>query len=107
MFTYPQDFGGPSLLSTPQFLYNWFPSRGGGIYGQAPSSGAAGGGGGGGGGKFFNWFHFWWKVSLQNVWNYIHNKPHFSKIFQAADLVAMLGVEETDLDNYNWNKNKL
>ena len=54
MFTYPQDFGGPSLLSTPQFLYNWFPSRGGGIYGQAPSSGAAGGGGGGGGGKFFN-----------------------------------------------------
>lgn len=54
MFTYPQDFGGPSLLSTPQFLYNWFPSRGGGIYGQAPSSGAAGGGGGGGGGKSFN-----------------------------------------------------
>ena len=31
----------------------------------------------------------------------LHNKTHFSKIFQAADLVAMLGVEETDLDNYN------
>ena len=53
MFTYPQDFGGPSLLSTPQFLYNLFPSRGGGIYGQAPSTPAAAGGGGGGGGKIF------------------------------------------------------
>ena len=52
MFTYPQDFGGPSLLSTPQFLHNWFPSRSGGIYGQAPSApqGNNGDGGGGGGG---------------------------------------------------------
>ena len=50
MFKYPQDFGGPSLLSTPQFLYNLFPNRHGGMYGQAPSSGQAGGGDGGGGG---------------------------------------------------------
>merc|ERR1711944_211379 len=42
MFKYPQDFGGPSLLSTPQFLYNLFPNRHGGMYGQAPSSGQAG-----------------------------------------------------------------
>ena len=28
MFKYPQDFGGPSLLSTPQFMYNWFPNQG-------------------------------------------------------------------------------
>ena len=27
MFKYPQDFGGPSLLSTPQFMYNWFPNQ--------------------------------------------------------------------------------
>jgi hypothetical protein len=33
---YPQDFGGPSLLSTPSFLYNYFPNRRGGVagYGQ-------------------------------------------------------------------------
>ena len=61
MFKYPQDFGGPSLLATPQFLYDWFPSRGGGMYGQAPASGRGdagqGGGGGGGGGAFggHNW----------------------------------------------------
>ena len=56
MFKYPQDFGGASLLATPQFLNDWFPSRGGGIhgYGQPPSTGAAppAGGGGGGGGRF-------------------------------------------------------
>jgi len=53
MFKYPQDFGGASLLSTPQFLYDLFPNRSGGMYGQAPSSGqAAGGDGGGGGGGF-------------------------------------------------------
>ena len=36
MFKYPQDFGGPSLLSTPDILYNWFPNRRGGVagYGQ-------------------------------------------------------------------------
>ena len=48
MFKYPQDFGGPSLLATPQFLYNLFPNRGSGMYGQAPSSGQAGAGDGGG-----------------------------------------------------------
>ena len=52
MFKYPQDFGGPSLLSTPEFLYNFFPNRRGGVsgYGQAPASAQQGGGGGGGGG---------------------------------------------------------
>jgi len=52
MFQYPQDFGGPSLLSTPSILYEWFPNRRGGVhgYGQAPASAAAGGGGGGGNG---------------------------------------------------------
>jgi len=51
MFKYPQDFGGPSLLSTPQILYDWFPNRRGGVsgYGQAPASAQGGGGGGGGG----------------------------------------------------------
>jgi len=50
MFKYPQDFGGPSLLSTPDFLYKFFPNRRGGIsgYGQAPASAQQGGGGGGG-----------------------------------------------------------
>merc|ERR1719369_2132402 len=57
MFKYPQDFGGPSLLSTPDFLYNFFPNRRGGVsgYGQAPASaqqGGDGGGAGGGGGGF-------------------------------------------------------
>jgi len=51
MFKYPQDFGGPSLLSTPSFLYSFFPNRRGGVagYGQAPASAPAGGGGFGGG----------------------------------------------------------
>lgn len=52
MFKYPQDFGGPSLLSTPQFLYNLFPSRGGGLYGQAPRSTAGQGDQDGGGVRF-------------------------------------------------------
>merc|ERR1712211_176402 len=30
MFKYPQDFGGPSLLSTPGILYQWFPNKRGG-----------------------------------------------------------------------------
>merc|ERR1712080_378094 len=40
MFKYPQDFGGPSLLSTPGILYQWFPNKRGGNtgYGQAPAS---------------------------------------------------------------------
>ena len=52
MFKYPQDFGGPSLLSTPEFLYNWFPNRRGGVrgFGVAPQQAQAPGGGGGGGG---------------------------------------------------------
>lgn len=52
MFKYPQDFGGPSLLSTPSFLYNFFPNKRGGNtgYGQAPASAQPGAGGGGGGG---------------------------------------------------------
>ena len=40
MFKYPQDFGGPSLLSTPNILYSWFPSRWGRGrvgFGQAPA----------------------------------------------------------------------
>lgn len=27
MFKYPQDFGGPTLLQTPQILYDYLPSR--------------------------------------------------------------------------------
>jgi len=52
MFKYPQDFGGPSLLSTPGILYQWFPNQRGGNtgYGQAPASAQPGGGGGQGGG---------------------------------------------------------
>ena len=49
MFKYPQDFGGPSLLSTPDILYSWFPSRWGrGVpgYGQAPQRGGGGSWGG-------------------------------------------------------------
>jgi len=51
MFKYPQDFGGPSLISTPDILYKWFPNRRGGVagYGQAPASAQQPGGGGGGG----------------------------------------------------------
>ena len=53
MFKYPQDFGGPSLLSTPDILYSWFPNKWGrGVpgYGQAPQQGGGGGDGGRGGG---------------------------------------------------------
>jgi len=61
MFKYPQDFGGPSLLSTPDFLYRYFPNRRGGVsgYGQAPASGQQGGQGGGGGGGGFPRPHQW------------------------------------------------
>lgn len=55
MFKYPQDFGGQTLLSTPQFLYRLFPNERRGVsgFGQAPATrrgpddGAGGGGGGG------------------------------------------------------------
>lgn len=40
-FKYPQDFGGPSLLTTPQIFYKWFPSASNTGYGQAPASAAA------------------------------------------------------------------
>merc|ERR1740128_1028622 len=33
VFKYPQDFGGPALLRTPQFLYNYFPNTSGGMGG--------------------------------------------------------------------------
>ncbi|KAB7495933.1 Derlin-1 [Armadillidium nasatum] len=35
---YPQDFGGVTLIQTPQFLYNWFPNQRGYVagFGQAP-----------------------------------------------------------------------
>ncbi|CAI8052819.1 Derlin-1 [Geodia barretti] len=50
---YPQEFGGRKLISTPQFLYRYFPNEvqtGG--FGVPPvrRGGQAGGGGGGGGG---------------------------------------------------------
>ena len=62
MFKYPQDFGGPSLLSTPQFLYRYFPNRRGGVsgFGTAPAGGNGGHGGddgqGGAGGARGGWF---------------------------------------------------
>jgi len=38
-FKYPIDFGGADLLATPQFLYNYFPSRRGATgFGQAPAA---------------------------------------------------------------------
>jgi len=51
-FKYPQDFGGPSLLATPNILYSWFPNkRGSSGYGQAPASDQQGGDNGGQGGQ--------------------------------------------------------
>ncbi|KAK0426533.1 hypothetical protein QR680_009757 [Steinernema hermaphroditum] len=40
MYSYPQEFGGASLIKTPQFLYQWFPSSVGGVhgFGSAPES---------------------------------------------------------------------
>uniref|UniRef100_A0A3B3DHT1 Derlin n=1 Tax=Oryzias melastigma TaxID=30732 RepID=A0A3B3DHT1_ORYME len=61
MFKYPMDLGGRSFLSTPEFLYRFFPNRRGGVsgFGAPPSrrpaaQDPAGGGGGGGGGRH-NW----------------------------------------------------
>ncbi|KAK3855717.1 hypothetical protein Pcinc_037897 [Petrolisthes cinctipes] len=61
-FKYPLEFGGATLLHTPQFLYDFFPNQRqtGAGFGSVspPASGArdrnqgAGGGGGGGGGGF-------------------------------------------------------
>lgn len=58
-FKYPQDFGGISLLTTPQILYNYFPNQRGIVsgFGQAPQAATGGGGGGaGGGGGGGGWF---------------------------------------------------
>uniref|UniRef100_A0A3Q3BH15 Derlin n=1 Tax=Kryptolebias marmoratus TaxID=37003 RepID=A0A3Q3BH15_KRYMA len=63
MFKYPMDLGGRSFLSTPEFLYRFFPNRRGGVSGfgappsrrPAPQEHAGGGGGGGGGGGRHNW----------------------------------------------------
>ncbi|XP_077454357.1 derlin-1 [Stigmatopora argus] len=56
MFKYPMDLGGRSFLSTPHFLYRFFPTRRGGVSGfgvpptrRAPPREGAGGGGGRGG----------------------------------------------------------
>uniref|UniRef100_A0A8C3AE27 Derlin n=1 Tax=Cyclopterus lumpus TaxID=8103 RepID=A0A8C3AE27_CYCLU len=56
MFKYPMDLGGRTFLSTPEFLYRFFPNRRGGVsgFGVPPTRPAAqeqGGGGGGGGGR--------------------------------------------------------
>ncbi|XP_059363849.1 derlin-1-like [Carassius carassius] len=55
MFKYPMDLGGRSFLSTPQFLYQMFPNRRGGVSGfgvpptrrPVPQEQPGGGGGGG------------------------------------------------------------
>nr|CAD7438809.1 unnamed protein product [Timema bartmani] len=56
MFKYPQELGGPVLLTTPSILYKYFPNQRGGIHGfgqpptaRRPANDGAGGGGGGGG----------------------------------------------------------
>ncbi|KAJ4447076.1 hypothetical protein ANN_09065, partial [Periplaneta americana] len=61
MFKYPQELGGPTLLSTPSILYSWFPNQRGGVHGfgippatRRPAN-DGGGGGGGGGGDRHNW----------------------------------------------------
>ncbi|XP_051879734.1 derlin-1 [Pristis pectinata] len=40
MFKYPQEYGGRTFLSTPQFLVRWFPPRRGGVsgFGVRPAS---------------------------------------------------------------------
>lgn len=48
---YPQDFGGATLLHTPEILYKYFPNRRGVTgFGQAPTAPRAPGGGGDAGG---------------------------------------------------------
>jgi len=53
-FRYAQDFGGPDLLRTPQWVQNLFPSRGRptGGFGAPPTRPEPRTGGGGGGGGF-------------------------------------------------------
>ncbi|KAF6197732.1 hypothetical protein GE061_008698 [Apolygus lucorum] len=40
MYTYPQELGGPRLISTPQLFYDWFPNEreGATAFGQPPPS---------------------------------------------------------------------
>lgn len=49
-FKYPQDFGGATLLNTPQILYDYLPNQRGRVsgFGQAPTSTRAAPAGGGG-----------------------------------------------------------
>lgn len=56
MFKYPMDLGGRSFLSTPEFLYRFFPNRRGGVsgFGVPPSRPAQPAGGGMGIGRH-NW----------------------------------------------------
>jgi len=52
-FKYPQDFGGASLLQTPQILYDYFPNqRASAGFGAPPTRPTAAPRGGGGGGWF-------------------------------------------------------
>ena len=41
VFQYPQEYGGPSLVSTPSLLYRLIPNRRGAVvgFGQAPERG--------------------------------------------------------------------
>jgi derlin-1 len=59
MFKYQQEFRGPSLLATPDFLYSWFPNQTGGVrgFGVAPVQPQAPrpGGGVGTGARGYNW----------------------------------------------------
>jgi len=48
-YQYPQQYGGQALISTPQFLQNWFPPRRGAAgFGGPPPGGAPAAGRGGG-----------------------------------------------------------
>lgn len=59
-FRYAQDFGGPDVLRTPQWIQNYFPgTRVTAGFGNAPSRAQndnQGGGGGGAGGRPAGWF---------------------------------------------------
>ncbi|KPP66549.1 derlin-1-like, partial [Scleropages formosus] len=58
MFKYPMDLGGRAFLSTPQFLYRFFPSRRGGVSGfgvPPPSRRPVAQDQGGAGGGRHNW----------------------------------------------------
>ncbi|KAA8591507.1 hypothetical protein FQN60_016881, partial [Etheostoma spectabile] len=73
MFKYPMDLGGRSFLSTPEFLYRFFPNRRGGVsgFGVPPSRPAAPEQAGGGGGRGrYNWGQgFRLGAALELVWS--------------------------------------